>query len=394
MARHVLAVGLAAGLAVLSVRAAHGWSWNTPPSIRSEPATLGPIVRSVEAEGTLKARETVRVGSQVSGTIAELDADFNSVVHRGQVLARLDPSLVRTEVQEARAALAQAQSNVDQARVARDEAKYQFDQARALRAKDDIPQSDFDAAEVSLKLADAEVRSMEAQVKQARSQVDQSEVDLRNTVILAPVDGVVVARDVEVGQTVASRLEAPTLFEIAEDLTHMQAIANVDESDIGVVAAGQPVRFTVGAYPGEQFSGIVGQVRLNPDTSEGGVEYNVVIDVDNSMLRLRPGMTPTVSIEVARREGVLRVPDAALRFVPPREVFAQLRDPVPASLEAVARAEKHGSETGRGYVWVVDGGHLKPMAVTIGISDGIHTEVSSIALRPGTAVATGVALKP
>jgi HlyD family secretion protein len=346
----------------------------------------------VEAEGTLKARETVTVGSQVSGTVAELDADFNSVVHRGQVLARLDPSLVQAEIREARAALAQAQANVEQARVTRDDAKYQLDQARALRAKDDIPESDFEAAETSFRLADAEVRSAEAQVTLAANQVAQSEVDLRNTVILAPVDGVVIARDVEVGQTVASRLQAPTLFEIAADLSLMQLIAGVDESDIGLVKAGQPVRFTVGAYPHEQFGGVVSQVRLSPSASDGGVEYDVVIDVHNTALKLRPGMTPTVTIEVARREHVLQVPDAALRFVPPAEAFGQLHDRPPDNLDAIARAEKHVSETGHGYVWVADGGHLKPVPVTVGISDVIHTEVSSGALRPGTAVVTGMAL--
>jgi len=393
MTRRAVAGGLAAGLIVLSADAVHGWRWNTPPAIRSEPVTLGSVVRSVEAEGTLKARETVLVGSQVSGTIAELDADFNSIVHRGQVLARIDPSLVRAEIQEANAALAQAQADTEQARVARDDARYQLDMARALRAKEDIPEADFEAAEASFRQADAEVKAMEAQARLAQSRVAQSEVDLRNTVIVAPVDGVVIERAVQVGQTLASRLEAPTLFVIATDLTRMQAIASVDEADIGLVAAGQPVHFTVGAYPGEQFGGVVNQVRLSPDTSEGGVEYDVVIDVDNAALKLRPGMTPTVSIEVARRERVLRVPDAALRFVPSREVFDQLRDRAPGNLDAVARVEKRLTAGGPGYVWVVDGSHLTPMPVVVGISDGRHTEVSSTMLRPGTPVVTGVALK-
>ena len=393
MTRHAVAGALATGLMVLSIRAVDGWSWNTPPVIRSAPATIGEIVQSVEAEGTLKARETVLVGSQVSGTIAELDADFNSIVHRGQVLARLDPSLVRAELQEARAALAQAQADTERARVARDDAKYQFDLARALRVKDDISQSDVDAAEASFKLADASVRAMDAQVGLARSEVARSEVDLRNTVILAPVNGVVVARDVQVGQTVAARLEAPTLFEIAEDLSRMQVIAGVDEADIGRVAVGQPVRFTVGAYPGEQFGGVVNQVRLSPDTSNGGVEYDVVVDVDNAAMKLRPGMTPTAMIEVAKREHVLRVPDAALRFVPSRDVFAQLRERAPVNLDAIARAEKHIAEGGRAYLWVADGPHLAPVPVTVGISDGVHTEVVSSALRPGTTVVTDVTFK-
>jgi HlyD family secretion protein len=394
MKRYIASVALAAGLVALSVHTAHGWSWSTPPAIHSRSVTVGSIVRTVEAEGTLEARETVLVGSQVSGTIAELDADFNSVVHRGQVLARLDPSLVRAEIQEARAALVQAQANAEQARIARDDAKYQLDHARALRAKDDLAQSDLDAADAAYKLADADVRSADARVAQARNQVAQSEVDLQNTVILSPADGVVVARDVQVGQTVASRLQAPTLFEIDTDLTKMQLIAGVDEADIGVVAVGQPVRFTVGAYPGVEFGGTVKQVRLNPDTSGGTVEYDVVIDVDNRSLKLRPGMTPTVAIEVARRDDVLQVPEAALRFVPSPEVFKQLRDPAPADLAALSRAEKRVDETGRGYVWLVEGHHLKPVPVTVGISDGVNTQVSSGALRPGMAVATGVALKP
>ncbi len=393
MTRHALSAGLGTVLLVLSVRTTHGWVWHTPPGIRTEPATVGAIIRSVEAEGTLKARETVLVGSQVSGTVIELDADANSVVHRGQVLARLDPSLVRGETEEARAALLQAQADASAASVARDGAQYQFEQARELRAKAEISQADFETAQASFAQAEADVRAMEAQITLARSQVAQAEVDLRNTVITAPVDGVVIARDVEVGQTLASRLQAPTLFEIAADLRRMQAIATVDESDIGLVSVGQPVRFTVGAYPGVMFTGSVSQVRLGPDTSDGGVEYDVVIDIDNSALRLRPGMTPTVTIEVARREHVLQVPEAAMKFVPGREVFDQLRDRAPGNLDAIARAEKRLAEGSRAFVWTVDGGHLKAVPVMVGISDGIHTEVSSTALRPGTPVVTGVTLR-
>jgi HlyD family secretion protein len=393
LTRHTIAAGIAAVVVILLGQAVHAWSWRTPPGVLSEPASLGTIVRSIEAEGTLKARETIRVGSQASGTITELDADSNSIVHRGEVLARLDPSLVRTEIQEARATLAQAKADDDQARVARDDAKYRLEQARVLRAKEEIPQGDFETVEASFEQAEADVRAMEAQVALARSQVAQAEVDLRNTVILSPVDGVVIAREVQVGQTVASRMEAPTLFEIATDLARMQVIASVDEADIGAVAVGQRAHFTVGAYPDEQFSGTVGQVRLSPDTSGGDVEYDVVIDADNAALKLRPGMTPTVSIEVARRERTLRVPDAALRFVPSREVFDQLRDRIPGNLDAVARAEKRIVEGGRGFVWMVDAGHLKSVPVTVGISDGIHTEVLSAALQPGTPVVTGVTLK-
>jgi HlyD family secretion protein len=393
MVRHALAAGSLGALLMLAVHAAHGWSGTAPTGIRTEPVTVGTIVRSVEADGTLKARKTVLVGSQVSGTIAELDADFNSVVHHGDVLARVDPSLVRTEIEQARAALAQARADLDLARVARDDSKYQCDQARALKARDEIPQSDVDSAEASFKQAEANVRAMAAQVQQAQGQVDQADADFRNTVIHAPVDGVVIARDVEVGQTVASRLQAPTLFEIAEDLSRMQLTASVDESDIGAVQAGQAVRFTVGAYPEREFSGTVSQVRLNPDSSQGGVEYGVVIDVDNRALALRPGMTPTVTIEVERRDGVLQVPESALRFVPFTEVFAQLRDHPPDNLRTIALAQKRAGETGHGYVWVVDGGHLVPVQVTIGISDGVHSEVASNALRPGVAVVTGVTLK-
>jgi HlyD family secretion protein len=380
-------------LVVLSIHAVHGWSWNTPPTFRTEPATIGTIARSVEAEGTLQSQETVRVGSQVSGTIVELHADFDSIVHKGEVLARLDPSLVEADLQAARASLAQAQADADQARVARDDAKYQFDHAAALRAKQEIPQTDLETAEATYRQADANVKEMNAQIRSAQGQVAQAEVDLRNTVILAPVDGVVIARDVEVGQTVASRVQAPTLFEIASNLARLQAIATVDESDIGLVAVGQPVHFTVGAYPDEQFAGTVNQVRLDPDTTGGGVEYGVVINVDNAALRLRPGMTPSVSIEIARREGVLRVPNSALQFVPSRDAFAQLRDRPPDNLDAIARTEKSVREGRRGSVWVVESGHLKAVPVTVGISDGIYTEVSSTTLRPGTAVVTGVALK-
>jgi len=394
MTRHAAVAVLATGLVALSIQPVNALNWRTPPPrFQTEAATIGTVVRSVEADGTLRAQEMVPVGSQVSGTVAQLHADFNSVVHRGEVLAALDPSLAKAALAEARANLAQAEADLLGARVARGDAKYQLDQAQTLRAKQEIPQADLETAQATFEQADANAKESEAQVKVAQSQVAQAEVDLRNTVILSPVDGVVVSREVQVGQTLTSSLEAPTLFQIATDLSRLQAIAVVDESDIGLVAAGQPVHFTVGAYPGEVFTGVVNQVRLNPITADGGVQYEVLIKAENPAMHLRPGMTPAVSIETARREHVLRVPNAALRFVPPREVFGELRQRAPADLEAIARAAKSQTAGGRGTVWALDGGRLKAVPVTVGISDGSYTEVSSTALQPGTVLVKGLVVK-
>jgi HlyD family secretion protein len=276
----------------------------------------GDIVDVVGATGTLQAVTTVQVGSQVSGTIASLNADFNSRVRKGQVVARLDPSIFEARLSQARANLVAARANVEKARATVEDTKQKYDRARELAEEKLLPASELETAKSNHEGAVANQRASQAAVSQAQASVEQAQVDLTHTVITAPIDGVVVARNVDVGQTVAASLQAPTLFVIANDLTRMQVSASIDEADIGRVRAAQDVTFHVDAYPNETFTGTVDQIRLQPITVQNVVTYNTIIAVDNPGQRLMPGMTATVSVIVQRRDDVLRIPAAALRFRP------------------------------------------------------------------------------
>jgi HlyD family secretion protein len=294
------------------------------PAVTTAPVTRGDIVDRVGATGTLQAVTTVQVGTQVSGTIQNLYADFNSIVKKGQVLARLDPSLFQTQIEQARANLIRSQADLDRLKVTLDDARTKLARAKELSDRQLLPRSELDAAEIEVRSADAQIRSAQAQVTQAQASLNQNQVNLAHTVIDAPIDGLVISRNVDVGQTVAASMQAPTLFVLAADLTKMQVIANLDESDVGRIRPGQRVSFRVDAYPAEDFSGTVAQVRLQPIVQQNVVTYATVIDVPNVDLKLKPGMTANVNIEIARKENVLRVPNGALRFRPTNEIFAAL----------------------------------------------------------------------
>ncbi len=270
---------------------------------RTEKIDRGDIAVTISATGTLQAVTTVQVGSQVSGTIAKLYADFNSTVTQGQLLAQLDPTFLEANVSQQRANLDRAQAQVN-------ESQRNYERTTQLFAKSLVSQADVDAA-----LTDLE--SSKASLKQAEAALQGAEVNLRYATIKAPISGVVISRNVDVGQTVAASLSAPTLFSIANDLRKMQVEASIDEADIGSVKVGQPVSFRVDAYPDDEFDGVVSQIRLSPTISQNVVTYTVIIDVDNRDLKLMPGMTATVTIEVDKRENVLRIPLTALRFTPP-----------------------------------------------------------------------------
>ena len=301
------------------------------PEVQTVTLTRGTIVDTVGATGALEAVTTVDVGSQVSGTIQSLFVDFNSIVREGEVIMRLDPSLFETQVEQARANLIRAEADTERLCVALDDASVQHNRAEDLAARQLISETEREAAEVAVRSAEAQLRSSEAAVTQARASLNQNEVNLEHTVIRAPIDGIVISRLVDVGQTVAASLQAPELFVIAADLTEMRVIANIDESDIGRIRPDQRVTFSVDAYPGEEFEGVVSQIRLEPVVTQNVVTYATVIDAPNPDLRLKPGMTATVTLEVARRMGVLRIPNAALRFRPTTEMFALLNQPVLAS---------------------------------------------------------------
>jgi HlyD family secretion protein len=307
----LVAAAVAAVAAVLAFR-----SHDHPVTYAAVPVDRGDIQDVVGATGTVQAVQTVQVGSQVSGTIQNLYADFNSVVHKGQVIARLDPSSFQARLGQAQAALVAARANVDRSRAAVDDARRKLDQAKALAAEKLLPQSDFDTAQANYDQAVAQVKANQAAVSQAQANVNQAKVDLDHTIIAAPIDGVVIARSVDVGQTVAASFQAPVLFVIANDLKHMEVNASVDEADIGRVRTGQEVTFRVDAYPDRTFHGRVTQVRLQPTTVQNVVTYNTIISVDNDDGRLMPGMTATVSVIVRKSQNALRIPAAALRFRP------------------------------------------------------------------------------
>ena len=294
------------------------------PTVATAQVTRGDVVDTVGATGTLQAVTTVQVGTQVSGTIQALYADFNSLVRKGQVLARLDPSLFQTQIEQARANLIRAQADLERLQVSLDDAKTKLARAQELSGRSLIPKSDLETAQVNVRSIEAQIRSSEAQVTQAQASLNQNQVNLQHTVIEAPIDGLVISRSVDVGQTVAASMQAPTLFILAADLTKMQVLANLDESDVGRIRPGQHVSFRVDAYPSDDFAGTVSQVRLEPKVQQNVVTYATVIDVPNNDLKLKPGMTANVTIEIARSSNVLRVPNAALRFRPTNEIFAAL----------------------------------------------------------------------
>jgi HlyD family secretion protein len=348
------------------------------PTLNTAAVMQGDVVATVEATGTLEAVTTVEVGTQVSGTIQTLGADFNSQVRKGQIIAQLDPSLFETQVAQERATVARLRAEVERSRVQAADAQVKLGRARELSAKQLIARSDLDAAESTANAADASVKSAEAQLVQAQASLNQAQVNLSHTTIRAPIDGVVIARNVNVGQTVAASMQAPTLFIIANSLTEMQVNASVDESDIGKIQMHQPVRFRVDAYPNEAFTGVVSQVRLQPVVEQNVVSYVTVIDVPNKDLKLKPGMTAAVTIETARADDVIKVPNAALRFRPTEEQGGRRG--------AAGNAQPNAD---RAAVWVLDQGTITRVPVQAGISDGTQTAVVSTDLTPGRRVVTG-----
>jgi HlyD family secretion protein len=363
------------------------------PTITTVTVTRGDIVETVDATGTLQAVTTVQVGTQVSGTIKSLHADFNSVVRRGQVIAELEPSLFETQVEQARASLARLEAEVRRAEVQLEDARQKLRRARELADRALVAASELDAAEANARMADAALGGAQAQVAQARAALHQSEVNLDHTIITAPIDGIVVSRNVAVGQTVAASMQAPTLFVIARDLRDMQVEASVAESDIGRVQTGQRVTFHVDAYPADVFEGTVSQVRLQPTVEQNVVSYVTVIDVPNRDLRLKPGMTATVTVEIARATDVFVVPNSALRVRPGAATLLAVGQPDGEAGEAVptsgAQGPRHAGDADD-EIWTFAAGTLWPLRVRVGISDGTRTAVSSPELAEGLTVVTAI----
>ncbi len=352
---------------------------------------VGDLMTSVACTGTLQPVETVDVGSEVSGTVSELPVDFNSIVRKGQVLARLDTSTFSADLAQARAAFEKASDDLEAARVAVTDATEKLDRAKALAARQLIPQSDLDDAAVAAKQAAADVDDAAAQRDAAHAAVDQATVNLAHAVIVSPIAGIVVARKVDVGQTIAASFEAPSLFSIAGDLTKMQLVAVVDESDIGRVRVGARARFRVDAYPDEQFDGTVTQVRLDPEVVDKVVSYDTVIAVDNSRLLLKPGMMADITVEVAHRDSVPLIPTEALRFRPTEALLDALESHPPKGFSEL-RPQAELRPGAAGEVWVAVGDRVEPRRIHVGLSDGPFTEVAE-GLAPGARVVTAAAVR-
>lgn len=328
----------------------------------------------VSSTGTLNPINTVQVGSQVSGTIQHLFVDFNDQVKQGQVIAQIDPAIFKAKRAEAQANLKSAEASRDKAWVSVMDAKREYSRQADLFKRKLVAESVLDTARFAYQSVKVEHKVKAASVTQAQAVLEREQLNLDYSTIYAPIDGVIISRDVDVGQTVAASLQAPTLFTIANDLTRMQVEADVDEAFIGQVQQGQPTSFTVFAYPRRQFRGSVAQVRLQPKVEAGVVKYKCIIHVDNTDLALKPGMTATVSIEVARREKVLTVPNAALRYIPPW------------SQEELDRVSK-SLGPGEAILWRVDGESLTPLTVSTGIIGEKVTEVSGAGLTDDMSIA-------
>jgi len=362
----------------------------------------GDLTQVVTATGTLQAVVTVQVGSQVSGTIAKLSADFNSKVKQGQVVAQLDQDKFKASVEQGKANVVSSQANTAKAKVAVEDAQRTLERNRELRRRELVAQSDLDAAQTAYESAVAQLKVNQAQVELAKAALEQAQVDLNHTIITSPVDGIVVSRNVDVGQTVAASLQAPVLFLIANDLSKMQVDTNVSEGDVGNVWVDQDAEFTVDAYPTRRFQGKVLQVRNAPIMVQNVVTYDAVVGIDNQDLLLKPGMTANVQFFVNRKEAVLKIPNAALRFRPPED------KPQPQAAgegqENAPRANAGGPSGGRGgergnrgagqgqrgggrgregTVYVLRGDKATPVRIRLGITDGTSTEVAAGDIKEG-----------
>jgi HlyD family secretion protein len=359
----------------------------------TEPAALGDLRVTVSASGTLAPTQEVDVGSEVSGTLAAVLVQENERVRQGQVLARLDTAKLENTVAKSQASLAAAEASVAQAHAAVAEAEAslaRMRQAAALSGGRVPARTELETQEATVLKNQAAEASAKAAVAQAQATLKSDRTDLAKAIIRSPVDGVVLTRKVEPGQSVAAAMTVPVLFTLARDLARMELDIKVDEADVGSVRLGQPATFTVAAYPGRRFPATIQRVGLGSTTTDNVVTYKTVLQVANEDLALRPGMTATATLVVADRKGVLTVPNAALRFTPPRQagpepggLVGKLMPHPPRGPEAAAGAGKDAPRK----VWVLEQGRPVPVPVQTGVSDGKVTEITG-GLRPGAAVVT------
>lgn len=390
------------GLLVLILAGGGGW-WGWKRSSRETPVTFrtvrvdrGAVESTVTATGALNAVVTVQVGSQISGTIAKLGADFNSQVTQGQIIAQIDPTRFRANVAQADSNLKSAEAALVRAKVNVRQAKIELDRAKPLAEQKVIGAADLDAAQSKYDQAVADNEAAEAQVGQSRAQVGMARYDLEHTTIRAPISGTVLQRSIDVGQTVAASLQAPVLFTIAQDLSRMEVHVAVDEADVGKLREGQEATFTVDAYPGEAFKGTIFQIRSQPTVTQNVVTYDAVLRVDNKDGKLRPGMTASVRAVSQRHEGVLRISNSALRFRP----TADLLDAGPTGGPGAAAGASGGGGGGKGpreggrgagggrwaKVYLPVGQKVSVTRFRPGISDDEFTEIIGGNLKEGDEV--------
>ena len=394
------------GLAGALVIAAAAMLYSTPVvRVTTAPVSVGPIARNVVATGTLQAATTVDVGAQVSGLVQSLDADYNSIVHAGDIIARLDPSIYDAAVHEAQAAIDEARADLDAAETAWNDAQIKFDRAHDLSVDNLIPRADADAARAALDAAAADVQDRNAALAAASAALEQTRADAARTIIRSPIDGIVIARNVDVGQMVAASLQAPTLFRIATDLSDLRLQVDVDESDVAAVHDGDRVSFSVESYPDERFGGTVLQVHVQPASAAsetgtiGAVIYAAMVDVANTDLRLRPGMTATVTFRELLRDNVTRIPNAALAFHPTADVLAATGEALrlrSGQAHAAPRPAKGSIVNTYGAVreiWQYDGSQFEPIAVRTGLADSEWTELVSGTPGDGERLVTSASIE-
>jgi HlyD family secretion protein len=407
--RKWLAVGSIA-IVVLAVAGVLGFRRTDSPQYFGAAVEHGDIRDVVDLTGTVNAVVTVQVGSQVSGTIARLDADFNSRVHRGQVIAVIDSSILHgallqatADLESSKANVVAADANLTKAKAAAEQAKRDYDRVLSLAKTRVATEQEVEQARAAEVTARASVDAAAAGVEQARADVSQktaavevARTNVDHTIIRSPIDGIVVARNVDVGQTVAASLQAPTIFTIAQDLTKMQLYAKTQESDVGRIKLGQPATFKVDAFPKETFRGIVSQIRMNPTTIQNVVTYDAIIDFANPDLKLFPGMTAYATIPIASVDNVDKVPNAALRYKPPLPPDELRALEAKAKLEAGAgKVQQSGAPADRetAIVWKLLPDHtIAPVEIQLGLTDHAFTEVTSIlagTIKAGDQVVTG-----
>jgi HlyD family secretion protein len=404
-------------LAAIGLLTAFKYESKNTPQYFTEKVQKGDIQNVVQATGTINAVTTVQVGSQVSGTIQTLAADFNSHVKKNQVIAQIDPSLFQGALLQAKADLADAQANLiaakanlEKAQATAAQAKLDFNRYTTLAQEGVVPTQQLDTARATSQSADAAVGAAKAQVTQAAAQAQQksaavtvAQTNLDHSTIRSPIDGTVIARSVDVGQTVAASLQAPTLFTIAQDLTKMQVYVSTDESDVGTIHAGQEVNFKVDAFPKDTFKGKVSAVRLNATTVQNVVTYTTIVDFDNPDMKLFPGMTAYVTVPVATATDVVKVPNGALRFTPglTADQISSLYQKAGINAGGAGRKGGKGSQQASGQqastavVWKLNADKsVEPVQIKLGITDHTTTEVAQVikgSLNPQDQVITGSA---